>query len=53
MKKRLKKLWLKTLKAYAKRKMEKAQRLEDEAMWLMFELREKEIKNERLSRDEE
>ena len=32
--------------------MEKAQRLEDEAMWLMFELREKEIRNERLSRDE-
>jgi hypothetical protein len=53
MKKRLKKLWLKTLKAYAKRKMKKAQRLEDEAMWLMFEVREKEIKNERLSRDEE
>ena len=48
MQKRLRKLWLKILKAYAKRKMNKAQRLEDEAMWLMFEIREKEIKDERL-----
>lgn len=48
MQKRLRRLWLKTLKAYAKRKMNKAHRLEDEAMWLMFEIREKELKNERL-----
>lgn len=46
MQKRLRKLWLRTLKAYAKRKMRKAQRLEDEAMWLMLEIREKENRSE-------
>lgn len=51
MQKRLRKLWLKTLKAYAKRKMKKAQRLEDEAMWLLFDIREKEHKNDRSERD--
>ena len=52
MPKPLKKLWWRMLRAYAKGKMKKAQRLEDEAMWLMFEIREKENRSEHAKRNE-
>ena len=52
MSKKFKRLWWRVLKAYARGKMKKAQRLEDEAMWLMFELREKEIRSEHDQRNE-
>lgn len=52
MQKRLKQLYWRALKAYAKGKLKKARRLEDEAMWLLFEIRAKEETHyERLQRD--
>ena len=52
MSKKFKRLWWRVLKAYAKGKMKKAQRLEDEAMWLLFEIREKENRSEYAQRNE-
>jgi hypothetical protein len=38
MQKRLRKLWLKTLRAYAKRKLRKAQKLEEKQIRTIFEI---------------